>query len=93
MSFGTAFMLSLKNLFTKKGRTTLTAFAGSIGIIGIALILAVSQGTNAYIGHVQETTLSAYPLTLEAQTVDMTAMLESFMSKGSKIDHDNDAGG
>ena len=91
MSFGTAFMLSLKNLFTKKGRTTLTAFAGSIGIIGIALILSVSEGTTAYIDYVQESTLSAYPLTLEAQTVDMTAMLESFMSKGSDIEHDTEA--
>ncbi|MBE6567781.1 MAG: ABC transporter ATP-binding protein/permease [Ruminococcaceae bacterium] len=91
MSFATSFMLSLKNLFTKKGRTTLTAFAGSIGIIGIALILSVSQGMTAYIDHVQETTLSAYPLTLESQTVDMTAMLESFMNQGSDIEHENDA--
>ncbi len=91
MSFGTSFMLSLKNLFTKKGRTTLTAFAGSIGIIGIALILAISQGTTAYIDYVQETTLSAYPLTLESSTIDMTAMMESFMSQGSDIDHDTDA--
>ena len=60
MSFFTAFMLSLKNLFTKKGRTMLTSFAGSIGIIGIALILAVSQGMTAYINAVQENTLSAY---------------------------------
>ena len=91
MSFGTSFMLSLKNLFTKKGRTTLTAFAGSIGIIGIALILAVSQGTTAYIDYVQETTLSAYPLTLESSTVDMSAMMESFMSNGSDVEHDTDA--
>lgn len=91
MSFGTAFMLSLKNLFTKKGRTTLTAFAGSIGIIGIALILSVSEGTTAYIDYVQESTLSAYPLTLEAQTVDMTAMLESFMNKSDELTHDTDA--
>ena len=79
MSFATAFMLSLKNLFTKKGRTTLTAFAGSIGIIGIALILAVSQGTTAYINAVQESTLSNYPLTLEASTMDMTSLMEAFM--------------
>ncbi|MBQ4268293.1 MAG: ABC transporter permease [Clostridia bacterium] len=83
MSFWTAFKLSLRNLFTKKGRTTLTSFAGSIGIIGIALILAVSQGTTAYINHVQETTLSSYPLTLEAQTVDMMSLMESFMSVGA----------
>ena len=91
MSFATSFMLSLKNLFTKKGRTTLTAFAGSIGIIGIALILAVSQGMTAYINHVQESTLSSYPLTLESQAVDMTAMLESFMSEGSEFEHEKDA--
>lgn len=92
MSFGTSFMLSLKNLFTKKGRTILTSFAGSIGIIGIALILAVSQGMTAYINHVQETTLSSYPLTLEATTVDMTALMESFMNVGNgEIDHDKDA--
>ena len=91
MSFGTSFMLSLKNLFTKKGRTTLTAFAGSIGIIGIALILSVSEGMTAYIDHVQETTLSVYPITLESHTIDMTAMLESFMSAGSENEHENDA--
>ena len=79
MSFGTAFMLSLKNLFTKKGRTTLTAFAGSIGIIGIALIVAVSQGTTSYINDVQESTLANYPLTLEASTMDMTSLLDAFM--------------
>ena len=92
MSFGTSFMLSLKNLFTKKGRTILTSFAGSIGIIGIALILAVSQGMTAYIDHVQESTLSSYPLTLEATTVDITALMESFMNAGNgEIDHDKDA--
>ena len=92
MSFWTAFKLSLRNLFTKKGRTTLTSFAGSIGIIGIALILAVSQGTTAYINHVQETTLSSYPLTLEAQTVDMMSLMESFMSVGNnRVEHDKDA--
>ena len=66
MSFATSFGLSLKNLFTKKGRTALTSFAGSIGIIGIALIYAVSQGTTAYIDAIQEDTLSSYPLTLES---------------------------
>ena len=71
MSAWTAFGLSLRNLFTKKGRTALTAFAGSIGIIGIALIYAVSQGTTAYINTMQEDTLSSYPLTLEAQSMDM----------------------
>ncbi len=92
MSLGTAFGLSLKNLFTKKGRTILTSFAGSIGIIGIALILAVSHGMTTYINHVQETTLSSYPLTLEATTVDMSALMESFMNVGnSEITHDKDA--
>ncbi len=92
MSFATAFMLSLKNLFTKKGRTTLTAFAGSIGIIGIALILAVSQGTTAYIDSVQESTLSNYPLTLEASTMDMTSLMEAFMGIVSEeTQHTDDA--
>jgi len=91
MSFSTSFGLSLKNLFTKKGRTFLTSFAGSIGIIGIALIMAVSEGTTAYIDHVQETTLSSYPLTLEAQAVDMSALMQSFMSAGGESDHENDA--
>ena len=91
LSLATSFALSLNNLFTKKGRTALTSFAGSIGIIGIALILAVSQGTTAYIDHVQETTLSAYPLTLESQTLDMSAMIESFMSNSAGSEHENDA--
>ncbi len=92
MSFRTAFMLSLKNLFTKKGRTILTSFAGSIGIIGIALILAVSQGMTAYIDAVQESTLSAYPITLEASTVDMTSLFEAFMNISSDDEaHEKDA--
>ncbi len=78
MSFFTSFGLSLRNLFTKKGRTALTAFAGSIGIIGIALIYAVSQGMSTYINTVQEDTLSSYPLTLEAQSVDIGSMLRTF---------------
>lgn len=92
MSFGTSFMLSLKNLFTKKGRTTLTAFAGSIGIIGIALILAVSQGMTMYINNVQESTLSAYPLTLEASTVELSSLIEAFMDMNSdNKEHEKDA--
>ena len=92
MSFGTSFMLSLRNLFTKKGRTVLTSFAGSIGIIGIALILAVSEGTTAYINHVQENTLASYPITLQKQTVDISSLLESFMSVDSdESGHPNDA--
>lgn len=92
MSFGTSFMLSLKNLFTKKGRTTLTAFAGSIGIIGIALILAVSQGMTLYINAVQESTLSSYPLTLEASTVELSTLMETFMNVSSEeTEHEKDA--
>ena len=91
MSRATSFSLSLKNLFTKKGRTILTSFAGSIGIIGIALILAVSQGMTAYIDHVQESTLSVYPLTLEQTTIDLSEMLEGFMNAGKGDDHELDA--
>ena len=90
MSFGTSFMLSLKNLFTKKGRTTLTAFAGSIGIIGIALILSLSTGIDEYIDQVQQDTLSSYPITIEAETVDMSAMMTSLMGAhhGKDVEHD-----
>ena len=75
MSALTAFSLSLSNLMTKKGRTILTAFAGSIGIIGIALILSISTGINNFIDDVEKDTLSSYPLTLQSQTIDMSAML------------------
>jgi len=93
MSWTTSFGLSLKNLFTKKGRTTLTAFAGSIGIIGIALIYAVSFGMNAFINSVQEDTLSSYPLSLQATTVNIGTLMETFMGKDSDGDskHDKDA--
>ncbi len=92
MSFGTAFMLSLKNLFTKKGRTILTAFAGSIGIIGIALILSISQGMTTYIDTVQEEALSSYPLTIEDTTIDMAALMSAFTGiRDGKISHENDA--
>ena len=91
MSFATSFMLSLKNLFTKKGRTVLTSFAGSIGIIGIALILSVSQGTTAYIDSIQEETLSSYPLTLEASTMELGTIMETFMNISSESDsHEKD---
>ncbi len=80
MSFLTALNLSFNNLMTKKGRTFLTSFAGSIGIIGIALILSVSAGFQAYIDHVQEETLSSYPITIEAESVDMSSMLLGFMN-------------
>ena len=78
LSFGTSFMLSLKNLFSKKGRTILTSFAGSIGIIGIALIYAVSTGMSGYINSVQEETLASYPITLQRQSGDMSAMFQVF---------------
>ncbi len=91
MSFFTALKLSLRNLFTKKGRTILTAFAGSIGIIGIALILAVSQGMTTYINQVQETTLSSYPITLESTTIDLSELMASMMNKDDEIKHDKDA--
>ena len=92
MSFATSFGLSLKNLFTKKGRTILTSFAGSIGIIGIALIFAVSQGMTTYIDTIQEETLSSYPLTLEAQHVDLGSLLSTFSGKAkSENEHENDA--
>ena len=80
MSFFTALALSLNNLMTKKGRTILTSFAGSIGIIGIALILAVSTGVQAYIDKVQEDTLSSYPITINAQEVDMTSMIANLQA-------------
>lgn len=92
MSLATSFGLSLKNLFSKKGRTLLTSFAGSIGIIGIALIYAVSQGMTTYIDTLQEDTLSSYPLTLESQHVDMTTLLTTFMSQAhSQTEHETDA--
>lgn len=92
MSMATSFGLSLKNLFTKKGRTILTAFAGSIGIIGIALIFAVSTGMTTYINQVQEDTLSSYPLTLEAQHMDLTTLMETFLGKAETGgNHENDA--
>ena len=91
MSFGTALSLSLNNLKTKKGRTILTAFAGSIGIIGIALILSLSSGVKDYINKVQEDTLSSYPISIESQTVDMSSMMESMMNK-NKTDEEREEG-
>jgi len=92
MSVGTSFGLSLRNLITKKGRTALTSFAGSIGIIGIALIYAVSQGTTSFIDAVQEETLTSYPLTIEAQNVDVSTLLSTFMGKAQSIsEHEDDA--
>ena len=93
MSFSTSFGLSLKNLFTKKGRTVLTAFAGSIGIIGIALIAAASNGMTKYINDVQEDTLSSYPISIEATTVDLSTIMRTFMGAVSDEgkNHEKDA--
>ena len=92
MSFATSFGLSLKNLFTKKGRTTLTAFAGSIGIIGIALILSVSRGMTDYIDVTQENALSSYPLSIQATNIDLTSLIQTFMNLRTEQDeHDRDA--
>ncbi len=92
MSLATSFSLSLKNLIAKKGRTILTSFAGSIGIIGIALILSISQGLTTYIDLVQETTLASYPLTLESSSVNLSTLMMTFMGGGhSDKDHDKDA--
>ena len=84
MSFKTALGLSLNNLMTKKGRTLLTAFAGSIGIIGIALILSLSSGVQRYIDRVQEETLTSYPLTVDAATIDMASMMTEMQAKQEK---------
>ncbi|MBO5312714.1 MAG: FtsX-like permease family protein [Clostridia bacterium] len=83
MSFLTALFLSLNNLLTKKGRTFLTSFAGSIGIIGIALILSVSSGVNAYINSVEESTMSSYPLQINESTMDTMSMLSALMKDNS----------
>ena len=92
MSVMTSFGLSLKNLFTKKGRTTLTAFAGSIGIIGIALILSVSRGMTDYIDVMQENALSAYPLSIQATNIDLTSLIQTFMNLQTEQDeHERDA--
>ena len=74
MSFGTALSLSFNNLLTKKGRTLLTSFAGSIGIIGIALILSLSNGMQAYISSIEQGTLASYPLTIESESMDLSAL-------------------
>ena len=90
MSFGTAVSLSFKNLLTKKGRTILTSFAGSIGIIGIALILALSNGINLFIYQVQEDTLSTYPLTIQKTTRDSSAMMDAMMNTELEKDKERD---
>ncbi|MBQ7164910.1 MAG: ABC transporter ATP-binding protein, partial [Clostridia bacterium] len=90
MSFFTALTLSFRNLLTKKARTILVSFAGSIGIIGIALILSLSDGFQAYINKVQEDTLSSYPLTIERETVDMTAMASALLGVGKGKEREKD---
>ena len=89
MKFGTAVRLSLNNLMTKKGRTFLTAFAGSIGIIGIALILSLSHGMQSYIDRVEEDTLSSYPITIQESTIDMSSMMESMMGSDEEVEHED----
>ena len=86
MSTGTAFSLSLNNLMTKKARTILTSFAGSIGIIGISLILSLSDGFQTYINDVQENTLSSYPLTILSQSVDLSAIVENISGQAEHED-------
>ena len=90
MKFTTAVHLSLNNLMTKKGRTFLTSFAGSIGIIGIALILSLSNGMQSYINKVEEDTLSSYPITIQESSIDMSSMMESMMGKDDGEEHEND---
>ena len=91
MNYLTALSLSLNNLMTKKGRTFLTAFAGSIGIIGIALILSLSNGVQKYIQKVQEDTLSSYPISIQEESVDMGSMMTSMMEEqNNKVERSND---
>ncbi len=90
MKFFTALRLSLNNLMTKKGRTLLTSFAGSIGIIGIALILAISTGVQNYINKVEEDTLSSYPITIQETSIDMSAMMASMMGTESSSQNSED---
>ncbi|WP_443741969.1 ABC transporter ATP-binding protein, partial [Tractidigestivibacter sp.] len=85
MSFLTAMGLSFNNLMTKKGRTIMTAFAGSIGIIGIAAILSLANGVNNYINNVEEETLSAYPVQISEQSVDMSSMLSAASAEGDGL--------
>ena len=90
MSFFTAFSLSLNNLMTKKTRTFLTSFAGSIGIIGIALILAISSGIQAYIDRVQEDTLSGYPISIMEENVSLESLLEAVSGNAKPGEHELD---
>lgn len=89
MSFFTALSLSFNNLMTKKTRTILTAFAGSIGIIGIAMILSISNGIQLYIGRVQRDTLSSYPITLQAESIDISSMVTSMTGNSDSEEHED----
>lgn len=88
MGFLTSLGLSLNNLMTKKGRTILTAFAGSIGIIGIALIMSVSSGVNRYISDIQRDTMTAYPITIEKKTFDLSSLMSDAQTSGTSSDDD-----
>lgn len=90
MSFLTALSLSFNNLLTKKGRTILTAFAGSIGIIGISLILSLSNGVNEYIRRVQEDTLTSYPVSISSSTADMSSMMLELANQTKRERHKDD---
>ena len=90
MKFWTAFRLSLNNLLTKKGRTILVAFAGSIGIIGIALVQSVSNGFQAYVDHIQEDTLTSYPLTIMQETTDVAGALLSMTTQENKSEESDE---
>ena len=92
MKFFTALRLSLNNLMTKKGRTVLTSFAGSIGIIGIALILAISTGVQNFINKVEEDTLSSYPITIEESTVDMSSLMQSMAGDDTEDSENKEEG-
>ena len=89
MSFFTALSLSFNNLMTKKTRTILTAFAGSIGIIGIAMILSISNGIQLYIDRVQRDTLSSYPITLQAEAIDISSMVSSMTGNSDSEEHED----
>lgn len=89
MSFFTALSLSFNNLMTKKTRTILTAFAGSIGIIGIAMILSISNGIQLYIDRVQRDTLSSYPITLQAESIDISSMVSSMTGNSASEEHED----
>lgn len=92
MSFGTALSLSFNNLRTKKGRTFLTSFAGSIGIIGIAMVLSLSTGANKYIEDIQRDTMSSYPIKIESESFDLTSMMSARRQSLEKdVTHDKNS--